>query len=78
MSKRNFFMCITLSLLMANLVSWPNKFIFNEPIKAANKANNIQLLAEETGWYYRTVNGKLQKRLWSYTYRRWLTSWVWV
>lgn len=34
--------------------------------------------AEETQWKYRVVDGKLQKRLWSITYAKWLTDWEWV
>jgi hypothetical protein len=32
--------------------------------------------AEETAWFFRVLNGMLQKRLWSITYRRWLTDWI--
>ena len=32
--------------------------------------------AEQTKWYYRTHDGKLQKRLWSVTYGKWLTDWI--
>ena len=32
---------------------------------------------EETEWYYRiTDDGLFQKRLWSITYRKWLTDWI--
>lgn len=32
--------------------------------------------AEETIWYFRTYNGRAQMRLWSLTYRKWLTDWI--
>ena len=33
--------------------------------------------AEETQWYYRiTDDGLFQRRLWSITYRKWLTDWI--
>lgn len=32
--------------------------------------------AEETCWCYRVHNGMLQTRLWSITYRKWLTDWI--
>lgn len=32
--------------------------------------------SEETAWYFRVYNGMVQKRLWSLTYRRWLTDWI--
>ena len=33
-------------------------------------------LAEETMWYIRNYNGRVQKRLWSITEGRWLTDWI--
>jgi len=30
---------------------------------------------EVTGWYFRVNNGVLEQRLWSYTFRRWVTDW---
>lgn len=32
--------------------------------------------AEQTEWKHRVYNGKLQKRLWSITYNKWLTDWM--
>ncbi len=32
--------------------------------------------AEETTWYFRNNNGIIQMRLWSITYRKWLTDWI--
>ena len=33
--------------------------------------------AEETEWYYRILdNYYVQRRLWSITYRKWLTDWI--
>lgn len=31
---------------------------------------------EQTVWYQRTYNGKIQKRLWSITNGCWLTDWI--
>lgn len=31
---------------------------------------------EETIWYFRVLNGIRQMRLWSITYRKWLTPWI--
>ncbi|MDW2799271.1 hypothetical protein RZO55_16990 [Clostridium boliviensis] len=39
--------------------------------------SEIRLLAEETGYKYKVINGKLYKRLWSYTYARWIDKdWI--
>ena len=32
--------------------------------------------AEETIWYFRVWDGIRQMRLWSLTYRKWLTDWI--
>ncbi len=32
--------------------------------------------AEETEWYFRVYHGMHQMRLWSITYRKWLTDWI--
>ena len=31
--------------------------------------------SEETGWYFRQMDGKLEMRLWSFTYRIWRSDW---
>jgi len=36
----------------------------------------ISAFSEQTQWYYRAYNGKLQRRLWSLTYEKWLTDWI--
>lgn len=32
--------------------------------------------AEETQWYFRENNGRKEMRLWSITYKKWLTDWI--
>ena len=32
--------------------------------------------SEETVWYTRIYEGKMQVRLWSITYQKWLTDWM--
>lgn len=34
--------------------------------------------AEQTEWVFRIYNGNLEKRLWSNTYGKWLTDWIYV
>ena len=36
----------------------------------------VQRTYEDTRWYYRTQNGKKQKRLWSLTRGEWVTGWI--
>lgn len=38
----------------------------------------VQPRAEETTWYFRNNNGIIEKRLWSNTYGKWLTDWIYV
>lgn len=40
--------------------------------KQTTKSLEIGLRAEETGYIYKIMNGKQYKRLWSYTYARWI------
>lgn len=45
----------------------------------AAKSSEITPQAEETGYKYKIMNGKQYKRLWSYTYARWIDkSWTLV
>ena len=44
------------------------------PANTTNGGASTQ--AEETQWYFRTHNGVLQKRLWSFTQGKWLTDWI--
>lgn len=37
---------------------------------------SIETRAEQTEWFYRIINGVVEKRLWSYTYGKWLTDWI--
>lgn len=43
---------------------------------AAVKDDGVSPQTEETVWYTRFYEGRWQKRLWSITYRRWLTDWI--
>jgi hypothetical protein len=46
-------------------------------IKSPPSADN-SVLAEETQWYYRVIDGRVQRRLWSISYNKWITDWEWV
>ncbi len=47
-----------------------------EPIPTDETNSEIMPLAEEREWFYRNNNGMVEKRLWSYTYGKWLTDWI--
>ena len=38
--------------------------------------NSKEVKINQTKWYYRTYNGREQKRLWSITEGKWLTDWM--
>lgn len=43
---------------------------------AIDLLNNDAVRTDETEWIYRNNNGICEKRLWSYTYNKWLTDWM--
>lgn len=46
------------------------------PVHNDTTETQVMLRTEQTKWYYRTNNGKHEKRLWSLTYACWLTEWI--
>ena len=64
-------------LITLNVIGASSTFAADvKEIAVANKSGDISTRAEETGWVYREYNGWYQKRLWSYTYGKWLTDWI--
>lgn len=64
------FICI-ISVFSVNLVP-----AFEYSASPCAESGGISVQAEQTEWYYRVVDGRLEKRLWSRTYGRWLTDWI--
>lgn len=50
----------------------------SETISIERSNTVIEPRAEVTEWRYRTVGDRIQKRLFSVTYGKWLTEWEWV
>lgn len=71
---------LSLCMVVIALLSIAPAVFAAEPTETLNAASAgediVSPLAEETGWAYRTYNGYLQKRLWSYTEGVWLTDWI--
>lgn len=67
--------CVLMAMMLSFAVS-------AAPVAApvANDADpdtsTVSPRAEETAWVYRIYDGKVQKRLWSYTRGIWLTDWI--
>lgn len=69
MRKKSF--VITLCLL---LIASPVKYISNYTVSAKTASATvpgIQPYSNKTKYIYKMENGKMWKRLWSYTYNRW-------
>lgn len=66
---------VILSILMLSNI--PNNVHANSNV-ITFRESEIKPYAEKVSWYYRKVNGKEQKRLWSRTYGHWITDWIWV
>lgn len=63
-----------LSLLLLSLMLTPTAVMADNFISTASSmkdTSQIQPYGNITGYKYKTYEGKLWKRLWSYTYNRW-------
>lgn len=68
---------ISLCLVLVTLLTiTPAAFAVDVNASAYSSENQISPRIDETGWYYRVVDGVAQKRLWSYTEGKWLTDWI--
>lgn len=43
---------------------------------AAEATSAVTARKPYTKWYYKTINGKLYKRLYDATHEKWLTDWI--
>lgn len=67
---RNFILSAMLSCCLTGVVAGP-AYAASLP----DDESGIETHAEETQWKYRIYGGRLQRRLWSNTYEKWLTEW---
>ena len=66
------------TFLTAGIFLAPTPAVYASEIPVLPATETLEERAEETVWKYRNVDGKLQKRLWSLTYGKWITEWEWV
>ncbi|KAF5059423.1 hypothetical protein DSECCO2_336060 [anaerobic digester metagenome] len=70
--------CFSFTLLASNL-STPAYVAYGADTTAIISSDMdeivIRPMAEQTEWRYRDVGDKIQRRLWSLTYGKWLTDW---
>ncbi len=69
--------CLACMVLAASLLT---VCIPEVPAQAAapGAGSVAQPCKEEKKWYYRVCNGRIQHRLWSITYMKWLTEWEYI
>lgn len=75
--KKIFVRFFSISMLMMSLLS-AGQIAHAQEVNINNSNEDIVVFAEQTEWYYRVVDGQLQRRLWSITWGKWLTEWEWV
>lgn len=67
------------SVIILGDITYASQGNIQTPLESSKEVNEpIEPMNEKTVWYYRTVNGRLQRRLWSLTAGEWLTDWEWV
>ena len=63
------------TLLLSLYISLPINSLAAPIMPMAIVEDPVEPASEETVWYTRIYNGKVQRRLWSITYGEWLTDW---
>lgn len=77
--RKKIYRISTLVLLSVIFVSMPVYSGATSDIQVSNFVKSeVDTKVEQVEWKYRYYNGKLQRRLWSYTYGYWKTSWMYV
>ena len=69
---------IASAMVCSCLTAWLSSFAYAAEIPEPTDENGPVVCLEETQWYYRNYNGRLQRRLWSITEGVWLTDWEYV
>ena len=64
--------CSTLAVALPSL----SVTSFAAPATADEAASSITARKPITKWYYKTINGKLYRRLYDTTNEKWLTDWI--
>lgn len=76
--KKSFIRFLSLALLMVTALLSTGYMVHAQEINIDSTNGDVVIFAEETQWYYRTVDGRIQRRLWSLTWGKWLTEWEFV
>ena len=76
--KKRFVRGIATLLLVANFAGGTQVFAMESlPTSPVNmQIEESSVRAEETVMIYKDIDGVTYRRLWSYTYGKWLTDWI--
>ncbi|MGW9572899.1 hypothetical protein [Paenibacillus terrae] len=70
--RTNLIGLLVTSMFLAVLLTRTYAFEYPTRQMQTTKTSEISPQAEETGYIYKIMNKKQYKRLWSYTYARWI------
>lgn len=73
--RRILCVCFVLLAMMLSFAVSAAPVIPADDNSVESETSAVSPRAEETQWVYRVYEGRLQKRLWSYTRGIWLTEW---
>lgn len=71
--KNKFTFAATMTFLLVSL-SIP-LHVYGAPVTQDNHPS-ISVKLDNTGWFYKTINGKSYKRLYNYTTNKWIGDWI--
>ncbi len=68
--------CASIIIALINVMPNASAVAIVESAVTQESGGAVSPRTEETTWYVRVYNGKLQRRLWSNTRGIWLTDWM--
>ena len=72
---KKIFLTVLVTILFSLNFYMPANASYNVAMPASIEAP-VAPASEETVWYTRIYEGRMQVRLWSLTYQEWLTDWI--
>lgn len=74
MKKLNKFSILIFAI--SGIILLPHNFTATAKTNAYNRGNEIVTYADEIEWRYKNINGKLYKRLYNATTKKWIGNWI--
>lgn len=69
---------VILILIFVQFVIVPNYTVYAATIANNNENLSIEVRKEDVRWRFKRKNGKLYKRLYNYTEKKWIGKWILV